>query len=313
MSHPNRAPIGLAVSALLALIALCGACDRAEPEPPRPNQPAEATPDALPPGQRIVSFVPALTEIAFDMGLGPRIVGVSDFATWPPEPIKALPRVGGLVNPNLERTLALTPDLLLASPTLEAVRELGEAQKIPVVAPRTESIEDIYAAYAALGEATGERARAKEAAEALRRELEALKGATKATGDARPRVLLVVGRDPGSLKGLYAAGPGSFLDELLVLAGGRNALPKTESLWPAISKEYVLAHPPEWILEFNASPTADPEVKTREAREAWAAMPSLKAVKAGRVRGLTGAHLLLPGPRVAQTVRAIQVILGEGR
>ncbi|MEL6181643.1 MAG: helical backbone metal receptor, partial [Myxococcota bacterium] len=241
--------------------------DRSNPqnEPPNPNALSESsgaapssddTPPAGRRAQRIVSFVPALTEIAFDMGLGPRIVGVSDFATHPPD-VKALTRVGGLLNPNLEQALALNPDLLLSSPSNSSVLELAKAQSIPVVLSPTNTVEDIYAAYTALGQATGMERQANAAQTALRRTLEGM----ATPGQARPRVLLVIGREPGSLKGLYAAGQGSFLDQLLVLAGGQNALPKTAQAWPAISKEFVLAHPPEWIVEFDTSANADPKTE----------------------------------------------------
>lgn len=251
--------------------------------------------------QRIVSFVPSLTEIAFDLGLGPKVVGVSDFDTHPPE-VKRIEKVGGLFNPNLEKVVALDPDLVLIQPSLEKVRELAEKRGTRAVVVRTDTLEDVFECYRLIGEAAGIEAVAKARAEALR---EALGAASAPKGARRPKVLLVVGRQEGSLDGLTAAGRGSFLDQLLERAGGENVLGETPTKWPQVSKEVLLASPPEVIIELSPGSSAEP-VEVARALEPWSALGSMEVVKEKRVFKLVGEHLLLPGPRSARTVEDLR-------
>lgn len=286
---------------LLLVLSLC-ACKDAKPTQ-GPAQPVQRGAKVAAP-RRIVSFVPSLTEVAFDLGLGPGLVGVSSFDTWPQE-VARLPRLGGVVDPDLEQMLALEPDLILTTPSVKGVEALARSQKIPMVSVRTDTMGQIFQAYHELGQAAGVPERAQERVQALQSQLEALR---PPPGTPRPRVLLVVGRTPGSLSGLYAAGQGSFMDDLLQRAGGQNALAPTLGQWPQINKEALLASPPDVILEF-APQGLDAAQETRQAREAWAALPQLEAVKQGRVHRLVGSHLLLPGPRVVQTVRAMRQVI----
>lgn len=271
-----------------------GACRGEAPSPP---------PDEV----RIVSLVPSLTEVAFDLGLGPRVVGVSEFSTWPPE-AAALPKVGGGLTPDREALLALRPTLLLSSPSIRGLEPLCQAQGITLVSLKTDTISELELAYKEVGRVGGVEARGLERARALRSELAGLGAGQVAR---RPRVLLVVGRAAGPVGVVTAAGRGSFLDEVLSAAGGENALAPTLGQWPQVSAEALLASGAEVIIELW--PAGDAAALGAQARRDWGAWPQLEAVKAGRVYVLTGDHLLLPGPRVVETARALKARLGEGR
>lgn len=257
---------------------------------------------------RIVSFSPGLTEIAFEVGLGPKVVGVSTFDVYPPE-VASLARVGGMMDPNLEKTLALRPDLILSAPSVRGIPELAREKQIAIVQSSTDSLADVFQAYGDIGRAGGVEADAQAALSRLKGRLEALRAPQDGP---RPKVLLVIGRDQGALTGLYAAGPGAFLDELLEIAGGRNALPASVGKWPRVGLEGLLAHPPDLILEFEAR-EGDAAASTLKAREAWRRLDSLEAAREGRIHVLTGDHLLLPGPRLVQTVEGIRAALGQPR
>lgn len=266
---------------------------------------ADAEPANTPKAMRIVSMAPSLTELAFDMGLGDRVVGVSDFATWPPEELADKKRVGGLVNPNLEVIVSLRPDLLLTVPSNTAVHKLAERQKIKALIQPTDTLQQVFEGYEAIAKAAGEPQLGAKHSKALRQKLDAQK-VTPENKEGRPKVLLVIGRKPGTLEGIYAAGPGSFLDELTQLVGGRNALPGGDNKWPSISKEYLLANPPDIIIEFDARKDAKPDPEHKEVRQVWSKMKTLEAVKKGRIYRLAGDHLLLPGPRVEQTAKDLR-------
>ncbi len=297
MPHPPQTAPHLA-GCLLALLALASCQPSA---PPPPTEPAPAP-------QRIVSFVPALTEVAFELGLGPKVVAVGRFDTHPPE-VAALPRVGGALDPDLEQTLALKPDLILTAPAVKGVEALAQGQKIPFVSVRTDTLSEVFASYERVGAAAGLPDEGKRQAARLRADLQALRPASDEA--PRPKVLLVVGHDPGALTHLYAAGRGSFLDELLVLAGGQNALPDTLGAWPQLSPESVLAHPPDIIIELSPEPSrpAEDARKQEEARKLWASLPQAPAVAQGKVFRLAGEHLLLPGPRVRLTATQLRAAL----
>lgn len=265
----------------LALVAMiCGSCRSAEPVGAR----SAAT--------RIVSLAPSLTEIAYDLGVGDRIVGVSDFATYPPEVAK-VERLGGLMNPNLERLAALRPDLVLTHSANTKVIEQAAQLEIPTLALPTDTIADIMRCYREIGAATGSSERATARVTELRA---TLAEAPKLPGPP-PNVLVVVGRNPGSLEGLTAAGPGTFIDELLTQMGAVNVAAQTGRPWPQMSKEALLVTPPDVIVELR--PGAP--IPTTELARPWSALGTLPAVQRERVLQLDGDYLLLPGPRIVQT------------
>jgi len=259
---------------------------------------------AWPEAERIVSFSPALTEVAVDLELDDALVGASTFDSHPA--VAELPRVGGMADPNLELLAALQPDLVLTTPSVARVEGFMDAQMpdVPVVVAEINTLSELLRAYDAIATKAGVPERGEAAASALRKKLAEH---TREPEGARPRVLLVVGRDPGSLGHLTAAGPGTFLDELLHRAGGQNALPDDIGDWPSLGREAVLAHPPDVIVELSTT-----ETPPDDAAAVWREhLPDLRAVADDRVYRLTGPHLLLPGPRVVETLRDLGDVLRE--
>ncbi len=297
---------------LFAVLAMLIACQPSSPDRPSPQAAASPAPAASPddppppPARRIVSFIPAMTEIAFDLGLGPRLVGVSTFDVHPPE-VASLEKVGGVLDPNLEKTLALQPDLILSTPSIKGIEALARDRNIPIVLTRTDSLQDVFTAYADLGRAANVPDRARDRIAALKAHLDRARAAHQGP---RPKVLLVVGRDQNALSGLYGAGPGSFLDELLTIAGGDNVLPPSVGKWPQLSLEGLLQYPPDLIIEFAPDGVDSPD-ELQQSRETWRSLPALQAARDGRVHRLTGNHLLLPGPRLTLTVDALQRALAS--
>lgn len=307
----------------LALWLMAGvmACDAPPAESSQADEAPSVTPDASKPSPtpvdasrttargaratRIVSFVPGMTEVAFDMGLGPRVVGVGTFATHPPE-VTSLPRVGGMMDPDLEKTLILKPDLILAAPSVRGLEEFAKTRQIPIVMSTTDTLAHVLDAYDALGEAAGVVTQARAARARLEARLDTLRAPSQGE---RPSVLLIVGRDPGALTGLYAAGPGSFIDELLTIAGGRNALPASVGKWPKVSAEAVLEQAPDLIIELSSNPQVASPDKLAQARQAWRSLKTLQAAQRGHIYALGGDHILLPGPRLVLTVEALKGVL----
>jgi len=250
--------------------------------------------------QRIVSIVPSATEMLFAMGAGPRVVAVSSYDHFPPE-VERLPRVGALVDPDVERILSLRPDLVIAySSQTDFLAQLGRAS-IPVYVYRHGSLADITAGMRDLGIRVGMAEQARAAAAVIDRGLMDIR--TGLAGRTRPSTMLVIGREPQSLRAINVSGGYGFLHDLLDLAGGDNLFADVKRESIMVATETILARAPEVIIELHYSDRASPDTAARE-REAWNLLPGVPAVKKGRVYLLYGGELVVPGPRVVLTAQA---------
>lgn len=250
--------------------------------------------------RRIVSLVPSATEILFAIGAGPRVIGVGSFDTYPPE-VAALPRVGALIDPDIERILSLRPDLMVCYASQTDLRTQLERAGIAVYPYRHGTLDDISATVRQLGAAVGRPRESAALAARLDADLQAVRRSV--AGRRKPRVMLVIGRAPGALRAISASGGYGFLHDLVELAGGLNVLADVERESIGISSEIILARAPEVIIELRYSDTPSAESRTRE-RLAWDALPGVPAVRSGRVVLLYGGELVVPGPRVATTALA---------
>jgi len=248
------------------------------------------------PPRRIVSLSPNLTEILYGIGAFDQVVGISDYCTYPPM-VGKLPSVGGWHNPDLEKLMALRPDLVMvddgqAQFLEDKFKQLG----LRVMVATDHTVADVYSAIAALGRATGHEAEAGRLAAATREGL--LRVANKTAGLPKQKVILIVDRTPGTLRDLYTATNGSFLAELIDIAGGRVAAPAATRGYGKLSKEDLLAIDPDTILDFVHG------AKSRfsgDPRDAWREMPELKAVRSRRVHPVNEDFVPHASQRIVQT------------
>lgn len=248
--------------------------------------------------RRIVSLVPNVTEMLFAIGAGPQVVGVSSFDTEPPA-VRALPRVGALVDPDTERILSLTPDLVIAYGSQAELRAQMARASVPTYGYRHGGLADILVTIVEIGERVGRDGEARRVAAAIEARLAAVR--SRVAGQPRPRTLLVFGRERFSLRNLYASGGRGFLHDMLEAAGGANVFADVDRESVQATTEVLLSRAPEVILELRAEPMASEADPERE-RAAWNVLPSIPAVRSGRVIVLTGKALTVPGPRVAESV-----------
>lgn len=270
----TRAMAGAALAAALALPAARAAegLPRGEPAWLGPKPPARPA--------RVVSLAPSLTDVVLALGQGHKLAGVTRYDTAPE--VKPLPRVGGFLDPNPEAVLALRPDLVLwladggAWPAVQRIAELG----VPVLALPVVGVPDVLRTARLVGAALGDAA----AGERLAGELEGAVAAAerKAAGLPRRRVLLVIGRDP-----LVVAGPGSYPDALLRIAGGDNVA-KSERPWPVYSLEQAVVDDPDLVID----------AAVNEPPEGLAHLSAIPAVRRGRIARLPDDRVLRPGPQL---------------
>jgi iron complex transport system substrate-binding protein len=240
------------------------------------------TPPRSPP-RRVITLAPSLTDVLVALGATERLVGVTRVDHAPE--VAALPRVGGFLDPNPEVILGLRPDLVLwvtdggALPSVRRIAELSDGA-IPILAIPIITVADVSAAARLVGEALGDPGGGAALAARLEGSVARLKA--RAAGLPRKRVLFVVGRDP-----LVVAGPGSFPDELLRLAGCDNAVGGTRP-WPVYPLELAVGGNPDLVIDAALDEPAD-------GIRRLAAVP---AVRDGRVVRLSGDALLRAGPRM---------------
>lgn len=238
---------------------------------------------------------PALTEIVFALGAGDRVVAVSEYAVHPPEALMR-PKIGGWMDPNREQLLALRADLLLTQGEHPALTAFAEANRLPIQSIRIESLEDIASAVRALGSRLG----AESEADALIKQMESARDRIRAAVSDRPpvRAALFMGRMPNSLQGLTTISRGTFLDDLLALAGGTNVFADAPGAYPQVSKESLLARNPQVIIEVN--PGGWPPGALDALRKDWSEFGGLDAVRMNRMYFLDQNFLLIPGPRAME-------------
>jgi len=263
--------------------------------------------------QRIVSTAPSVTELLFALGLGDRLVGVDRFSRYPAEALRK-PKIGDYANPNLESIAALRPDLVIIPTNPVKLAERLAVLRLKVLEIDQESIAKLYESFRVVGQATGASAQAAKLTAEVRVQLEAVRA--RAAPLKRTRMMFVVGRTPNGLDGLIVVGQGSYLNEIIALAGGENVFRDALAAYPAVSLEEVLARNPDVIVDMGdmGDSAGVTEEHKREVVSLWERLSSLAAVKQRRVYAVASDAYLVPGPRVVDAAKAfLQMLHPEAR
>jgi iron complex transport system substrate-binding protein len=257
------------------------------------------------PLHRIVSLIPAVTEMLFAMDAGDAVVGVSSFDHFPPA-VETRTRVGALVDPDFERIISLRPDLVVVYATQsDLIARLNRAQ-LPIFKYQHAGLADVTKTMRMLGTRIGRAQDADREATRIERELDAVRAS--AAGRPRPRTALVFGREVGALRGIFVSGGVGFLHDMIEAAGGANAFADVPQQSLQASAELLIARAPEVIVELRPDEKWS-EDRLRQETAVWKGLPSLPAVRTGRVYILADDRLLVPGPRVVEAVRMIARVI----
>lgn len=246
---------------------------------------------------RIVSLSPATTELLFALGVGDRVVGRTRWDLYPPE-ARAVPDLGNGIRPNIEAVLATRADLVLLYATADnrdAARAL-RAAGVPVVALRTDRIADFERLATVVGDLVGEPDRARLVIDSVRASLARVRAVTDTL--PAPSVFLLAYEQP-----LMTIGAGSFLSELVAIAGGRNVFEDLPAPSPQVTFEEVLRRDPDVVL---AGPVSAAAIR---ASSRWQTLP---AVRDGRVLVLDTTLTIRPGVRLGEAARSIASLLHPG-
>ena len=240
----------------------------------------------------------------FAIGAGPQVVAVSSFDDYPAQ-VRNLERVGALLDPDLERMLALKPDLVVVYATQTDLQRQLQRARVDTYSYKHAGLADIPATIRDLGSRTGHAAEAGRAAAAINSGMDDLRRRT--AGRPRPRTLLVIGREPRAIRGVYASGGVGFLHDMLAAAGGENIFADVRRQSVQASSELILSRRPEVIIELRAGEI--PEEQRRKEIESWERLTALPAVRSDRVHFITDPRTVIPGPRVAEGAEIIARVL----
>jgi iron complex transport system substrate-binding protein len=215
--------------------------------------------------------------------------------------VLTLPRVGALLDPDLERILSLRPDLIIVYESQVDLRRQLERATIPMYVYKHAALADITTTIRQLGARVG---REEGAAAVTRRIDEKLTDIrTRVAGRPRPTTMLVFGRDALALRGIYASGGFGFLHDMLTAAGGDNVFADVKQQSVQATSELILSRRPQVILELRSG-TLPLELQQKEIA-VWQALPSVPAVRSGRIAIITDPRTVVPGPRVAEGTELI--------
>ncbi len=274
-----------AATCLMMLLSL-GCCSA--PKPKAPFAP-----------QRIISVVPNVTEMLFAFGLGDKVIAVGDYDQFPPE-VAAKQRIGGLLNPNLEKIIELRPDLVITYGTQDVLRDRLQSVGIAMYPFIHGNVEHTLQFMLDLGHAVRADARAGQVVQEIRNTFDRVRAKAP---PVRPKVLLVHNRGAGMLGSFYSVGSQAFQHDLIEIAGGQNLFGDIdrETIQPTL--EEVIRRKPDIIIETLSSIRNDREIAQR--KKDWETL----GLARGRVYIESENYLLVPGPRLNLAARRFSEII----
>jgi iron complex transport system substrate-binding protein len=292
----------------IAVLACCAAyftgCEPLR-EHPEQNLPPQKVP------QRIISALPSITEVLFDIGLGNRIVGVSSFTAYPPEAAK-IDKIGGLYDINYEKILSLYPDVIIFSVenTELSRKDILRQSSIRTLALEHRTLQGVIDSYKIISEQFEPEVQtvALEKQAALETRLQKFAERLKNKNGNKVRTLLCIDRSRGTgrIQNLFVAGRDSFLTEALRLAGGENVTGNIATLAPTLSAEGIIGLAPEVIIDLcvNANDVSD--------SADWQSLGnSVPAVRNKRIYRITDDYATIPGPRTPLLIEKIEKLLSQ--
>jgi iron complex transport system substrate-binding protein len=253
-------------------------------------------------GARVITFSPALTEIAYALGAEAQLVGVSDFVDYPPA-ARQKPALGGVLNPYLERMTVLAPTLIVVQSAPDVLRQFCAHYQIALDVVRIERVADITNAIAHMGRRVAREEQACRVSAALWQRLHA----PRHHGAPVP-VLVSLWRAPGRVAGCTTISRASFLAEVVQAVGGSNVCADVPGVYPVVAAEVLSQRRPEVIIELRPGERMNPADHVR-LRADWRCFHDMPAVRNGRIYFVTNTAVLIPGLRLADVADELAALL----
>lgn len=252
--------------------------------------------------QRLISLAPSQTEILYALGFGDMMVGVSEYCNYPQEALSK-EKVGDALAYNIEKILELTPDLVFVygEGIPDAVTQL-EAAGITVVKYMPETMDEIFQTMMDIGKIMNEEAEAEALVNSMKERRDAV--IAKVQGQPLRKVFYEVWHEP-----IMTAGPGSFIDELITLAGGENVAANADGAWPILSVEALIEGDPEVyiypIYYLDSNNKTEEEAMMRDSIAARPGFGEINAIVNDRIEMVEANILSRPGSRIIEAFEII--------
>jgi len=253
------------------------------------------------PISKIVSFSPNITEILYALHQEDRLLAVTDFCSYPPQ-ARHKERIGGLLNPNMEKLLRIQPDLLLGTPAIRDLADKVNTHGIRTVMLANDTMQDIFNSIDSIGTLLNCRQQADSLRRAIGDSLQKYQDLSAALSSDRPAAMLVIGRDQGTTQNITVSGRETFLSSLWTMAGGQNLFDDLPGRYAQASREAILTRGPQLVVEFRFNETLTPE-RVNEVRQEWNDLAGIPAIDNQNIFLLNGDYTLIPGPRIYLLLR----------
>ncbi len=257
---------------------------------------------------RIISLAPHITEIVYALGAQNQLIAVTDFCNYPPEAQKK-EKIGGLLNPNIEKMVRLKPTHLFGMPSHEKLNQQLESLGYKITMMSNEKISDVLESIKIIGSEINRQESARLLIENINKSFSALK--VQDDNQEKVPAALLIGRTKGSLQNMMVAGKDTYMNEIWEMVGGKNIYEDLPTRYGAINLESLLIRNPAVIIEFDMQ--KERSIQRVELGAEWQLLKNNQVIKNRQVYVVGGNHTMIPGPRMTQLAEDFENIIERVR
>lgn len=253
---------------------------------------------------RIISLSPHITEIIYALKVDSSLIAVTDFCKYPKE-AQDKEKIGGLINPNVEKIVSLKPTHLFGVPSHKNLNQQLEKFGLKILMLPNETLGDINNSISIISDTLNVKANGKQLNESINTTLEKL--ISDISNDSELKAMLVIGREKGSVKNITVAGPNTYISEIWQLMGGINIFDDLNAKYSTVNIEEIIKRNPDVIIELNMN--LDNGIMKNEVGEEWSYLSKVNAIKLQNIYNIGGNYALIPGPRVVKLAEDFKNII----
>ncbi len=259
---------------------------------------------------RIISLTPSITETLFTIGAGEQVIGRTKYCLYPPE-AKTLQTLGGYFDLELEKVLKMKPDLVVMMKGAHSVEAQLKQLNINVLSYQMESISDIREVIKELSSELQTGENGERALRNFDQEINTVKENSKSVSKKGLSALLVMDRQIGNFDEMFSTGPGTFLEELILLMGLSNSTNDADAPYPTVSLESIIKKKPEVIIEVRTGTLNNMNISEASVTREWTDLYETFGLTPPKVILIEDPHLTIPGPGITESLKSLQHKLNE--
>lgn len=253
---------------------------------------------------RIISLSPHITEIIYALGMDSSLMAVTDFCNYPSQ-AKKKESIGGLFNPNIEKIVSLRPTHLFGVLSNADLNQELSKFGLQILMLPNETLQDIQNIIKVISDTLNVERKGKKFNDSIQEDLSKLKNENPTF--QKKKVMLVIGRERGSVRNMTVAGPNTYLNEIWELVGGQNIFDDLPNKYAQVNLEEIIKRNPDVIIEFNMD--REGGIKRADSSKEWDILKNVKAVSNKNIFEIGGNYSLIPGPRVVLLAKDFYSIL----